>query len=580
MTANDEPNASGNGTIYLTDLARCTPSSALARQPKPGHWRLMPYEAEGISGTLLGAGSLAQAPPVTLPLPVEGWCRIYLGIWDPIHAYDGPTLLKVKLTGEAAFRRISTAARRMPGSDRQAYREWQSCSLLECCWRTEDLTGKDLVIAQQTKAAHQQAYLAYVKLVPLTDKQVQTVARDRQQTNTRVVTVTNDGGSYYMTHHCDNQQDLLEQVELLRHSDVGKFVYALIHGDCANYPSRVGVSWSGGLKAQDITVSNNKRQLLQTFEALQQRQIDHVQVLRDHVKAMGIEFHAMARLGALGDLPPSQLWPDGIVRTMPEVRQVARNGTPMEKASYAFPAVRQRVAALIQEAVQEYDLDGVNLCFSRGPQFAAYEAPVVQDFKARHDIDPREADDDDVRLQQLRADYLTEFMRDVRRLVRQEEQRRGRALELSVWVCGDANDVDYQLFFNIDIRTWLAERLMDGVIAHKAPGPLLDEFRAANCEFHLYDDTAVTQESIDAFEQGRSQGFVKWDLDFEDAETWALTSRLGHPEEARALVKEPPLMQRVPLKNVNGCDLEQVCNVGAEQRGYWPPELLPVYTGG
>ena len=580
MSGTSTPTATLNTPIYIADFSCCTPGSALSTEPKPDHWTLIPYETDQIAGTLLGAGSLAHAPPVTLPLNVNGWHSIFLGIWDPIYAYDGPTLLKLKLTGEAAFRRVSTAACRCANGNSEAYREWQSSVILECPWRQEDLTDKDLIIAQQTKATQRQSYLAYIKLIPLTAQQTQAVLQECQQKKSRVVTVTNDGGSYYMANHCENEEDLLEQVEFLRHSDVGKFMYALTHGDIANYSSRIAPSWTAAMKAKDVTVSTNKKRLLETFESLQARGIDHVKVLLDHIKAMGIEFHSMVRLGALGDLPPSQLWPDGIVDRSPETRILAKDGTPMQKASYAFPQVRQCVTVLIEETLQMYDLDGINLCFSRGPQFVGYEEPVVQEFKKQHNIDPRDLDENDPRLQQLKADYITQFVREVRQLVSRAQKSKSRKIELSAWLCGDANDPEYQLFYNIDIRTWLSERLIDSVIAHKAPDRLLTEFRAADCAFYLYDDTAVTEESIDAYQQGRSQGFVKWDLDVENLDAWALTSRLGHISDARDLLKKPPAMTRVPLKTIGGHDVKHMSNVGAEKRGYWPPELLPIYTGG
>src|SRR3990172_2860822 len=58
---------------YVTDLTNCLPQSAVVRAPRQSHWQAIPYEAEGVSGTLLVADANCQAPPLTIPLGVRGW---------------------------------------------------------------------------------------------------------------------------------------------------------------------------------------------------------------------------------------------------------------------------------------------------------------------------------------------------------------------------------------------------------------------------------------------------------------------------------------------------------------------------
>src|SRR5262245_3059422 len=66
--------------IYLADFARCEPASALTREWEPKHWKLMSYEAEGLSGTLLSAGQNSAAPDVVYPIEQRGWFAVHFGL--------------------------------------------------------------------------------------------------------------------------------------------------------------------------------------------------------------------------------------------------------------------------------------------------------------------------------------------------------------------------------------------------------------------------------------------------------------------------------------------------------------------
>ena len=54
--------------IYLTDMDRCQPASALHPEPGPGLWRTLEYEMDALSGVMIMAGPETAAPDVTYPL--------------------------------------------------------------------------------------------------------------------------------------------------------------------------------------------------------------------------------------------------------------------------------------------------------------------------------------------------------------------------------------------------------------------------------------------------------------------------------------------------------------------------------
>ena len=58
--------------IYITDLDGCQPATAISPEPRHRHWRAMPYETVGLSGTMLLAGPETAAPSVVYPLDQSG----------------------------------------------------------------------------------------------------------------------------------------------------------------------------------------------------------------------------------------------------------------------------------------------------------------------------------------------------------------------------------------------------------------------------------------------------------------------------------------------------------------------------
>jgi len=261
------------------------------------------------------------------------------------------------------------------------------------------------------------------------------------------------------------------------------------------------------------------------------------------------------------------------------LRMLAKDGTPLEKASYAFPEVQEFMLSLIREVAENFDVDGINLGWIRGPQFVGYETPVIRDFKEEYDEDPRNLDDNDIRIQRLRARYLTDFTGKVRRLLNEVGSKRARKIELSAWVFSPETN----LFYGLDVETWLKEGLLDSIIG-SGTKEFIETAKTHHCKFYL--GSRGTKEVLEGYENG-VDGFVFWDLNVqclgywhELPESWAVTSRMGHKEEVKDFAKEPPRMKRITLKTVGGFDICHTTNRGANERNYWPPEMLPLYSGG
>ncbi|MHC4362755.1 MAG: hypothetical protein ACYSTZ_08005, partial [Planctomycetota bacterium] len=95
----------------ISDMSKCTPSSALTRVYEKDKWQLHDYETDhGVKGTMATALPDHRVSELKLPLGVEGLYKIYLGIhYTRPHASDEHSSygsVEVKLTGDTGFRRV------------------------------------------------------------------------------------------------------------------------------------------------------------------------------------------------------------------------------------------------------------------------------------------------------------------------------------------------------------------------------------------------------------------------------------------------------------------------------------------
>jgi hypothetical protein len=543
--------------IYLSDMSQCRPASALSEKQEKGRWQLIPYETEEVSGTLV-----ITAPELALPLGVSGWHAVYVGYWNPFYAYDNGTIVKIKLSGDAAFCRI---------------REPEICvtqtetAIQEVFFKHADLTGQDFVIGKVNGRAAQKALVAFVRLVPLSDAQVAAIQQDRARTDTRKLVATIDG-MFFWGNEYKTREHILEQVECYRHSDVGKVLWAVNYGDIANYPSDVAAFWPGDHnRARLVEGAGTTPYILgqkgayDTFlDMISSKGIIPQEVVAEHVHEMGLKFDIMFRLGITGGVPPHRN-EDGFVARHPEFRQVMRDGTPVEKASYAFPEVRAFMLSLIREAARKFDVDGINLCFVRGPHFVAYEQPVLDDFQQEYGEDAREVDPSDQRLHAVRARLMTEFVRGARRVLDEIGQEKGRHPTLSIWAWPSGKDVwcgETPMAEGLDFRNWIEEGLLDAFICQEGVDPEdIACCKDHGCQFILFpgyrEPTPNTPKTVaEGYKKG-VDGIAIWDIDPDAPEAWEWIRRIGHREEMETWEERVSECRRIPLVTVGGFDVAQ-----------------------
>lgn len=96
--------------------------------------------------------------------------------------------------------------------------------------------------------------------------------------------------------------------------------------------------------------------------------------------------------------------------------------------SFAYPEVVQYRLALLRELFG-FGVDGVYLVVNAS---VGYEKPVRDSFLKQYGVDPGDLAEDDLRWVKHKSRYFTEFLRQVHRLVREQENKTGQRLELTL----------------------------------------------------------------------------------------------------------------------------------------------------
>jgi len=344
---------------------------------------------------------------------------------------------------------------------------------------------------------------------------------------------------------------------------VGKVIWAVNYGDMTNYPTRVATYWAEKRAAPIPAVPGNnsyiagERAAYEGLRRLADKGIIPEAVAARHAHAMGLKFDAMFRLAILGSVPPMRDGGKGFVRTHPQLRQVMADGTPVEKASYAFPEVRKLMLSIIREAAEKFDIDGASLGFVRGPEFMVYEQPVVDDFRKEYGVDGKGVGFDDPRMRTIRCRYLSTFVHDARQVLDEVGKAKGKRLELSAWIFGG---IPANLNRGLDVEHWIRQGWLDSVINHGGPlpGELIAAAHEHHCRFIFNAIGEQAKQWITGYNAG-VDGFAVWDIDsVQDLPTWwPVLQRAGHRKEVDAFAQAGPALTAVRFKTIGGFDVLQ-----------------------
>jgi len=540
--------------VMLSDMGQAEPRSALTARAKQGKWKLIPYEAGKIKGAMVWASDETNAPELVLPLNTQGWHAVYLGLASP----------------SSVARQVLVRLSRDPAP---VVRYRTGGQIEEVFFKVADLSGQSLYVAQQCDSVARATGLAYVKLVPLTEQEVSAVRDERANQDHRRLVATIDGFSFIYGRRPTSRRALLQEVEAYRHSDFGTLMLQMGGADMVNYPSKVGQMV--GQDLDDFPRAGDRR-YAEALGELAKKGVNPTKTLIEGAHDVGMRVHVCIRPGAwVHTEPMADFFTSRFYLDHPEWRCIDRQGNGVARMSLAVPQVRTHLVEVLREAVG-FGADGAGMLFVRGVPFVLFEEPFCDLFKQKHGTDPRQFQDDDQRVRDLRCDMLTSFLQEIRQMLDEEASRRGGGrLALSAFVLCDEAD---NLRFGVDVRRWAKEGLVDLVCPMRAGGsratkPHMGFFREA-CRPHGVQvkptfiswrmpalDTLM-QESVSLYEAG-ADGLTFWDANSAAGRTprWSVVSRLGHVDELTTRsVEGPPQAVAARLHRIGDLIVDGPCH--------------------
>ena len=434
--------------VVLTDMSRCSPGSALSERMVRGCWRVAEYEANELQGTMILACPDSRAATVSLPLQVTGPHAVFVGLYS---TRTVPSQIWLKLDTDVA----AVARSSQPVEDMWA--------IEEVFFKVAELNAASLQVIQQATGVTSSCGLAYVKLIPLTDDEHARYLTDRDSPPARRLTATCDGFSFLCTRSPRTVEEVLREIEPLRHTDFTTLLLHLLHGDTVRYPSAYHQSAFTEVECHPAPMYGYAAEALRELE---EQGINYARVLIDGAHEMGMKVHVGVRPGGWTYYQPyTELFRSPFYDEHPEWRTVDRDGTPVARMSWAVPEVRTRMIDALMDAVA-LGADGAHIVFNRGLPVVLFEPAFCDLFVQRHGRDPRTLDEKDERILSLRCEIVELFMAELRSRLDQEQKRRGTEAHLASSVCVLGTEED-NLGYGIDIRRWAEAGLVDEVHVYR-----------------------------------------------------------------------------------------------------------------
>ena len=440
----------GSEEVLLSDLAALVDPAGLS-DSEANAWRAIPYESVRFPGVMLADGGGTELPPITIRFDQEGPYRIHLGLYG---GYGYP-VVRVKLSGDAEIQTVE-----VPADMRKETVHDSSVYIHEVAWKDAALDGQSVVLEAANTPTDFPAGLAFIRLEPIDAIGGDPIPKEAPQPSPEPPTgidasrkvaypmaITEDGhGIFGETLHA-SPEDLVKPFDKIPD---GSCLRMLLWGngeaDICNYPTKVGNEREFSGFRTDWYARWN-----QNAENWKQDGWDSMQVMREYTRKRGWELHVYIRMEAFkSPFPWDKMVHSEFFDAHPEYHCLDRHGQRISRLSYAYPKVQEHMLALIKE-IAGYDPDGVCFCFIRGVPLVHYEPIVVEGFKKKYGVDPRELGETDARWLDYQAEVITAFMKRARGVLKPGQR-------LSAIVPGTRFDCER---WGLDVARWLKDGVVD-----------------------------------------------------------------------------------------------------------------------
>ena len=551
------------GTLIRSDMSKCLPSKNYHHRFKKNCWQLDEFETiEGVQGVMASARPDHQCGELTLPLEATGLYKIYLGIHATKSHYRGRSSygqMEVKLTEDAGFRRIGPEdeTKDEDGTTKFGNEDPSLDKVItEAYWKTADLTGQSLTFRQMpapyNRPEHARiANLSYVRLIPLDEQEELQWQRSRPDTQTRKLAFIFCTGQFTghtrgtYTFRPTSKEWIQAEFEPIANSDFGILIFEALRGSSCVYNTKIG---SHG----------NKDNVWQS------EWIDPLKELTRLAHADGMKIFASMRF--IGPQFPMNVSPIAwapFYRKHPEWTMRSKSGVPITNLSLAYPEVRKYWLSLLRETL-DYGTDGIQLHLNRSEPYVFYEEPVVRAFQEKHGKDPRNLSHEDPRWLAHCAEYLTQFIREIRTLL---DEKTGRELGVTLSGRESGQEVHYEEN-TCDVDTWMRERLVNYVMVTPKLHPrLLRKWRAIGGNtVQIWPDVMPRAQSAASYARTAKRyydagvdGLCFWDAERRTARIseWSAVRQLGHRDRLDQIIEAGPTYYRwSELKYLGGFDVK------------------------
>ena len=568
-------------SIYLLDMSRCQPAASIGTDFCKGQWTSVQYSIAAGTGTMLFSGPDTQAPPIALDPEVTGWHHIYVGTYR-FHVFPDYCLL-LKLSSDRGYSRATVETFRR---DKDLVAEEMilgSTDLAEAYWKSADLTDERVIFDRPVAGVQGEttANISYIRLVPMSEAEQAQAQADHLPGNHRRLMANYDGGQNTVWAYASDDE-MRSEFQAMADSDVCAVLWGCARSFATYYPSRVAsdVQWSFGLPG----IMRHGRLAI---ERQRQHDFDSLRSAVKCAREIGVSIYPQVRMSG-EQLPPNHIdytGPGEFQRQHPEYRCLSPAGHPTRHLSQAFPAVRSQYVDLFREWVDDYEADGVCIVFCRSWPYVLFEEPVLESFRSEYGQDMRDLDYFDERVLAHRATFLTQLLRETRRMLDEVGDRQGRALRTCYVIpaedYGSSPTPDLGPFtplkiHGMDVEAWVEEGLVDDLVVHiqnvgdpsgkdaqeaLAPYVKLAQGTATQVQADLYprrqSADSMRLRAMACYEAG-VDGLCFWDCQTRTQRLsgWAMHRLLGHRDE---LAKMKPfadsLFRREPLLTLDGYDL-------------------------